>query len=58
MIVDRKAVLIGDFANLLWKKYAYSKYSLEIGEQKLYYALMGHPINKEYTETRVILLKM
>ena len=55
---DRKAVFITDSSVATWKKFEYSQLNLEISEQKLYYTLMGHPINKVPSSIRRKLLKM
>ena len=55
---ERKAVFISDSSVATWKKFEYSELNLQFGEQQLYYALMGHPINKVPSSTRSTLLKM
>ena len=57
-IYDRNALLITDMIVGIWKKFQNFNLNLEIGEEKKYYTLMGHPINKQTTETRIILLNL
>ena len=57
-IFERKAVFISDMSFGTGKKYEHFDLNLDIGDEKKYYALMGHAINKQDTETRTLLLKL
>ena len=57
-VSDRKAVFVSDYYTALWKKTRSSELSLDIGEQLYYHTQLAHPINKNRTGTRMILIKM
>ena len=57
-IANREIVLVTDLSNALEMKHTNPEFNLDLGKDMEYYTLVGYPITKDKTKTRLILYKM
>ena len=57
-LVNKEFVIVSELTTLVNLKNKILYRDIEIGENKYYYTLIGYPINKNRTETRVTWLYM